>query len=298
MPSRMNHVYSRRMPQSGKPPGPVRSKPSFSSRTYCWSFFQLSSRRASTFAMNASRSDCAFTGRLVMANPRQSRARSCLDRMADLGSRRLLGGGGFRWIPAVNDLAVRNSHDDFRGGQARWRRGKDVVAEDDDVGEHVAGEDALALLVERGPGAVAAVDLDGAAERQALGGDPAALWQAVLGGARHRNVQADLWIEGHHRPVAAERQRTLGLRDAVPQPAAAGALGTDVGAPDVAGCGAWRGVHRLERGSHAEPAETRHVGGIDRLDVLDAMAAAPLGQRTILCRGLVGIQRHAHRGVA
>src|SRR5688572_10201838 len=61
MPSRMNHVYSRRMPQSGKPPGPVRSNPSFSSRTYCWSFFQLSSRRASTFAMNASRSDCAFT---------------------------------------------------------------------------------------------------------------------------------------------------------------------------------------------------------------------------------------------
>src|SRR5687767_1413373 len=131
------------MPQSGKPPGPVRSNFSSSSRTYCWSFFQLSSRRASTFSMKASRSDWAFTARAAegtddaratestddadgkasnATRPRQSRASNCLDLMADLGSRRLLRGGGFQWIPAVNDLAVRNSHDNFRGGQARWRR--------------------------------------------------------------------------------------------------------------------------------------------------------------------------------
>src|SRR5687767_9035074 len=122
------------MPHSGKPPGPVRSNFSSSSRTYCWSFFQLSSRRASTFSMNASRSDWAFTARAIegtddadgnapnATRPRQSRASNCLDLMADLGSRRLLRGGSFRWIPAVNDLAVGNSYDNFRGGQARWRR--------------------------------------------------------------------------------------------------------------------------------------------------------------------------------
>src|SRR5688572_9454918 len=140
------------MPQSGKPPGPVRSNFSSSSSTYCWSFFQLSSRRANTFSMKASRSDWAFTARAAegtddaraaegtddaraaegtddadgktsnATRPRQSRASNCLDLMADLGSRRLLRGGGFQWIPAVNDLAIRNSHDNFRGGQARWRR--------------------------------------------------------------------------------------------------------------------------------------------------------------------------------
>ena len=47
-PSRMYQVYSRCSPQSGTCAGPRSSTRSRSSRMYCWSFFQLSSRRART----------------------------------------------------------------------------------------------------------------------------------------------------------------------------------------------------------------------------------------------------------
>ena len=62
---------------------------SFSSRTYCWSFFQLSSRRASTFSMKASRSDCADeqAGTAAARKPRQSRASKGLVSMAESDER-------------------------------------------------------------------------------------------------------------------------------------------------------------------------------------------------------------------
>jgi hypothetical protein len=41
------------------PPVPASEKVSSSARVYCWSFFQFSSRRASTCDMKLSRSDCA-----------------------------------------------------------------------------------------------------------------------------------------------------------------------------------------------------------------------------------------------
>ena len=44
------------------------------------------------------------------------------------------------------------------------------------------------------------------------------------------------------------------------------------------GVGTWRGVNRLQRRDHAELAEARDVGGIDRLDMLDAMTAAAFGR--------------------
>ena len=55
----MYQVYSRRSPHSTDRSGPRTSISSRSSRMYCWSFFQLSSRRASTCCMKASRSVCA-----------------------------------------------------------------------------------------------------------------------------------------------------------------------------------------------------------------------------------------------
>ena len=98
MPLRMNHEYSRRMPHSGRPPGPVRSKASFSSRTYCWSFFQLSSRRASTRSMKASRSDWAaiLLGTTAASNATAIKAMRALARMVDPGVRRTPGGAGSR----------------------------------------------------------------------------------------------------------------------------------------------------------------------------------------------------------
>src|SRR5438093_5712417 len=57
----MYQVYSRRSPQIGRRVGPRSSICSRSSRMYCCSFFQLSSRRATTCFMNASRSLCAET---------------------------------------------------------------------------------------------------------------------------------------------------------------------------------------------------------------------------------------------
>src|SRR5262245_34815072 len=55
-PSLMNHVYSRRSPQIGSCEGPRTWICSVSSRMYCCSFFQFSSRLATTFCMKASRS--------------------------------------------------------------------------------------------------------------------------------------------------------------------------------------------------------------------------------------------------
>ena len=49
-------MYSRFSPHTSVSPGPRTSARSCSSSTYCCSFFQLSSRRASTCCMNASRS--------------------------------------------------------------------------------------------------------------------------------------------------------------------------------------------------------------------------------------------------
>src|SRR5438067_11557401 len=69
-PSRMYQVYSRRSPQIGTRPVPRNSICSRSSRMYCWSFFQLSSRRATTSFMNASRSVWAWAG--TAAPPRAS----------------------------------------------------------------------------------------------------------------------------------------------------------------------------------------------------------------------------------
>ena len=49
-------MYSRLAPQRSISPGPRNSTRSCSSRMYCWTFFQFSSRRVSTCAMNASSS--------------------------------------------------------------------------------------------------------------------------------------------------------------------------------------------------------------------------------------------------
>src|SRR5436190_21538278 len=65
----MYQVYSRRSPQTGVRSGPRMSIASRSSSTYCCSFFQLSSRRASTRRMNASRSVCAATRNPVPLTP-------------------------------------------------------------------------------------------------------------------------------------------------------------------------------------------------------------------------------------
>src|SRR4029453_10425242 len=51
----MYQRYSRRAPMMRTSCGPTTSTRSFSSRTYCWSFFQFSSRLASTWRMNSSR---------------------------------------------------------------------------------------------------------------------------------------------------------------------------------------------------------------------------------------------------
>src|SRR5678816_676254 len=53
----MNQLYSRRSPQTGTCDGPRTSTASRSSRMYCCSFFQFSSRFASTCFMKSSRSD-------------------------------------------------------------------------------------------------------------------------------------------------------------------------------------------------------------------------------------------------
>ena len=57
----MNQVYSRRSPQTGSAHGPRMSMCSRSSRMYCWSFFQLSSRLVITSRIKPSRSVCART---------------------------------------------------------------------------------------------------------------------------------------------------------------------------------------------------------------------------------------------
>jgi hypothetical protein len=54
-----NQLYSRSKPYTGVLAGPVTRNVSRSSSTYCCSFFQFSSRRASTCDMKASRSDWA-----------------------------------------------------------------------------------------------------------------------------------------------------------------------------------------------------------------------------------------------
>src|SRR5688572_8885319 len=55
-PSRGYHMYSRSAPHKSMSNGPRSSARSFSSRMYCWTFFQFSSRRVSTCAMKASSS--------------------------------------------------------------------------------------------------------------------------------------------------------------------------------------------------------------------------------------------------
>ena len=68
-PSRMNQVYSRRSPQIGTRCGPRISNCSRSSKMYCCSFFQLSSRLATTCFMKASRSFSAGTAPSESAAP-------------------------------------------------------------------------------------------------------------------------------------------------------------------------------------------------------------------------------------
>ena len=184
-------------------------------------------------------------------------------------------------------------------GQAGWRPGKDVVGQDDDVGEHVAGEGALALLVERGPGAVARVGLDGLAQRQALGGNPAALGQAVsrwsASPRRAARSCGSKVITGQSLPKAS-RPPVLG--DARPQPSARGALLADVRAPHIAGRRARRGMHAAASRRSRRAGRSAARPRIDRLDVLDAMTAAALRRRVGLRRGLVGVERHPHGGIA
>ena len=81
-PSRMYHVYSRSSPHIGWRFGPRSSICSCSSRMYCCSFFQLSSRRASTCFMKASRS--------VWAETRCSSAASVSSDAAPTRMRRIL----------------------------------------------------------------------------------------------------------------------------------------------------------------------------------------------------------------
>ena len=61
-PSRMNHWYSRRWPHIGMPPEAADFDLFRSSRMYCWSFFQFSSRRSSTSFMKVFRSAWVSSG--------------------------------------------------------------------------------------------------------------------------------------------------------------------------------------------------------------------------------------------
>ena len=60
----------------------------------------------------------------------------------------LLRGRVLRRIATVYDLPIGDRHGHFRGRQAAGGPRKDIVGEDDDVGQHVIGELSLAQLVE------------------------------------------------------------------------------------------------------------------------------------------------------
>ena len=75
--------------------------------------------------------------------------------------------------PPIDDLAVENRDGNFGVGQPRRGQGEDVLRQDHDVGQHVALERALPVLVERGPGGIARVGVDGLPQRQPFAGNPA-----------------------------------------------------------------------------------------------------------------------------
>ena len=118
------------------------------------------------------------------------------------------------------------------------------------------------------------------------------------GHARDCCVQPEAGIEAHNRPVAPESEAAIGRFDAVRGPAARCTLRSEVCGPDVRDARNRGAVIRLLRGDDAECAEARNVGGIDRLDVLDAMPPAADWHRIDARCLFIRVQRRPDGAVA
>ena len=140
--------------------------------------------------------------------------------------------------------------------------------------------------------------VDRALQRQALGGIPRSVGESFHGGPVDGDVDRGHRVQRGGRPAGSERQLTSGLGNARVRPRPGGPFAAHAAHQRVEACLARRGLQRLERRNHLEPAQPRQIGSGDECGVLQSMAAFALRKRIGPHRVLVGIERHAGGAVA
>src|SRR5260370_36477705 len=163
-------------------------------------------------------------------------------------------------ICLIDQPPTHNGSDNFcRADRIRFYV-KDVLRQDDDVGELADLDRTFRFFAVAGKRRSERITLNRLRHGQSLLGDKAPFRFTFRRLSRNCALNPLPRIERNDGPIAAEGQAASSIRDAFPGPGARSAIGAGIARPDVQRVGIRVRMERLHAGDDPEFAESRNVG--------------------------------------